>query len=63
MLKTLRSTSFNNATAADRLIAFAVLFPAIAKELLGIANQLEMDADGLEHLVQEVHEGRIVRSP
>lgn len=63
MLKSLRSTSFNNAAAADRLIIAATLFPAIAKELLGIANQLELDAGGLEIYIREIHEGRIVRSP
>ncbi|MFV3334264.1 hypothetical protein ACNFIA_25320 [Pseudomonas sp. NY15437] len=63
MLKTLRSTSFNNAAAADRLTLAATLFPAIATELLGIANQLELDAGGLEIFVREIHEGRISRLP
>ncbi|WP_430318238.1 hypothetical protein [Pseudomonas nitroreducens] len=63
MLKALRTTSFNNASVADRLKSFAVLVPELAKELRTMAFQLEQDADTLEVFVTEMHEGRVVRSP
>ncbi|HEK1459457.1 TPA: hypothetical protein SMQ95_001465 [Pseudomonas aeruginosa] len=63
MLTALRTTSFNNAAAADRLISISVLIPALRDELRAMARQLEQDADTLEVFVKEIHEGRIARSP
>lgn len=63
LLTALRTTSFNNAGTADRLVLLANRFPALARELREMAGQLEQDADTLEVFVQEIHEGRIVRSP
>lgn len=63
LLTALRTTSFNSASFADRLTLLACRFPALARELRQIAGQLEQDADTLEVFVQEIYEGRIVRSP
>lgn len=63
MLQALRTTSFNNASVADRLKSFASMVPELAKELRAMASQLEQDADTLEIFVTEIHEGRVVRSP
>lgn len=63
MLTALRTTSFNNAAVADRLISLSSVVPALRDELRAMASQLERDADTLEVFVKEIHEGRIVRSP
>lgn len=63
MLKALRTTSFNNAAVADRLLAIATALPELSRELRAMASSLEQDADTLEIFVKEIHEGRIVRSP
>lgn len=62
LLAALRTTSFNNAAVADRLSYYARRVPELARELRAMASQLEKDADTLEVFVQEIHEGRIVRS-
>lgn len=63
MLKALRTTSFNNALIAERLRSFGDIVPELAKDLEPMAAQLELDADILEDLVQEIDDGRISRSP
>lgn len=63
MLTALRTTSFNSAAIADRLVSIAALVPALKDELRTMASQLEQDADTLEIFVREIHEGRIARSP
>lgn len=63
LITALRTTSFNNASVADRLNALALQVPEVRTELRVMACQLEQDADTLEVFVQEIHEGRIVRSP
>ncbi|MFV3334265.1 hypothetical protein ACNFIA_25325 [Pseudomonas sp. NY15437] len=63
LLMALRTTSFNNASVADRLGSLARQIPELDRELRAMASQLENDADTLEVFVQEIHEGRILRSP
>ncbi|MGC4008546.1 MAG: hypothetical protein QM805_05865 [Pseudomonas sp.] len=63
LLTALRTTSFNNAGTADRMMRLAKRYPAVARELREMAGQLEQDADTLEVSVKEILEGRIVRSP
>lgn len=63
LLTALRTTSFNNASVADRLNALALQVPEVRTELRAMASQLEQDADTLEVFVKELLEGRIVRSP
>lgn len=59
----LRTTSFNNAAVADRLVSYAKQIPELERELRAMAFQLEKDADTLEIFVKEIHEGRILRVP
>ncbi|PJI47216.1 MAG: hypothetical protein CTR55_22045 [Pseudomonas sp.] len=63
LLKALRTSSFNNASVADRLVGLAAALPEMSSELRAMASQLEQDADTLAVFAQEIHEGRIVRSP
>lgn len=63
LLKALRTTSFNNAATADRLLEIATVLPEFSRELRAMASRLERDADTLEVFVQEIHEGRTTRSP
>lgn len=63
LLTALRTTSFNNASVADRLNTLALQVPEVRAELRAMASQLEQDADTLEVFVQEIQEGRILRSP
>lgn len=63
LLMALRTTSFNNAAVADRLVEFARQIPELQRELRALAAQLEKDADTLEIFVKDIHEGRISRVP
>lgn len=48
MCVVLRTTSFNNAAIADRLLSTSALAPALKDELRTMASQLEQNADTLD---------------
>ncbi|WP_371367783.1 hypothetical protein ACA097_00640 [Pseudomonas sp. QL9] len=63
--RTIRTTAFNNAAAAEllRKVSKYVAEDWLASELEAAAVQLEIDADSLDVFAAEIQEGRITRCP